>query len=134
MSTPTTPLTSPTSWLSSTASPGRDAPRGTAVWQRGGEYEQSDKHKFRTQQQPNKIRNGNTRTHYDDNFIQNKSFEIDAFYKGTPLQIGYDVNPSESYGNVVVKSGSSLNVDVGSGGVVIKKGFECGKGATLEIK
>ncbi len=71
---------------------------------------------------------------YDDNFIQNKSFEIDAFYKGTPLQIGYDVNPSESYGNVVVKSGSSLNVDVGSGGVVIKNGFECGKGATLEIK
>lgn len=68
------------------------------------------------------------------NYIQNTSFDYDAIYTGSPLQIGYDVTTDQTNGNVYVNAGNKLEIKNGYGGVLIKNGFECKKGATLNIE
>jgi hypothetical protein len=44
------------------------------------------------------------------------------------------VTTTNSYGNVLLKSGNKLMIKNGSGEVLIKNGFECEKGAQLVIE
>ena len=68
------------------------------------------------------------------NNIQNETLEYDAYYyRGTPLAIGYDVDPSQTYGNVNVKGKCHLNLNLGQG-VTIKNGFSMEKGSVLSIE
>ena len=66
--------------------------------------------------------------------IQNTVFTYDAYYHHTPLAIGYGVTPDVPDGEVVVKRGNRLVIKNGPGGVTIDYGFECEKGASLQIK
>ena len=52
----------------------------------------------------------------------------------TPLAIGYGVTPDVEDGEVIVKKGYKLIIKKGSGGVMLDYGFECEKGAIIEIK
>jgi len=72
--------------------------------------------------------------HYGSQYIQNETIMGRALYSGTPIQIGYDVTNSKAYGNVVVEPDSKVTIYNGNGGVLIKNGFECKQGASLEIK
>ena len=67
-------------------------------------------------------------------YIQNKTIDVNSYYDATPMNVGYDVTSSQSYGNVKVKSGSRLTIKKGSGGVTIKNGFECEQGAEMVIE
>ena len=68
------------------------------------------------------------------NYIQNTTLAYDAhYYKGTPVAVGYNVDSSQAYGNVILKKNSSLNLNKGQG-VIIKNGFMQEKGSTLKIK
>ena len=69
----------------------------------------------------------------DADAIQNTIFTYDAYYHHTPLAIGYGVTPDVVDGDVIVKSGHRLVINNGTGGVTIDYGFECEKGASLEI-
>ncbi len=69
-----------------------------------------------------------------DNYIQNETIESNYNYHASPLSIGYDVTTDKPYGNVMVKSGANLSIQNGSGGVTIKSGFECEKGAMLIVE
>ena len=51
-----------------------------------------------------------------------------------PDTIGYGVTPDGEDGDVIVKNGYKLIIKNGSGGVTLDYGFECEKGAVLEIK
>ena len=66
-------------------------------------------------------------------FIQNKTFDHSALYLGAIYGIGYDVYNGTNYGDVIIKSGNTLKI-ISDYDVKIKNGFECEKGATLEIK
>lgn len=68
-----------------------------------------------------------------DLYIQNVTFTDNEYYIGTPINIGYDVTTSESYGNVILQSGAKVKINKGSG-VTIKNGFECKQGAEFIIK
>ena len=70
------------------------------------------------------------------NYIQNETILANSYYNYnvTPLSIGYDVTTEIPNGNVKLKSGSKLSIQNGSGGVTIKNGFECEKGAELTIQ
>ena len=68
------------------------------------------------------------------NYIQNKTFNTNAYYNCDPLNIGYDVTTGIPYGNVVVKPNSKLTIQKGSQGVLIKNGFECEMGAEMIIE
>lgn len=61
-------------------------------------------------------------------------FNYDAYYNHTPLAIGYGVTPDVEDGEVIVKKGYKLIIKKGSGGVMLDYGFECEKGAIIEIK
>lgn len=69
-----------------------------------------------------------------DNYMQNETIETDSYYYASPLNIGYNVTTAKPYGNVSVKSGVKLSIQKGSGGVAIKNGFECERGAELIIE
>ena len=72
----------------------------------------------------------------EDCNIQNKLFadNVDSYYiKDAAICAGYDVTDSIPYGNVIVESGSKLNISKGKG-VLIKNGFECKLGGELRIK
>ena len=73
--------------------------------------------------------------YYDSssNYVQNRTFDYDAHFFGSPLSIGYDVTESSSYGSVSVKNGANVVVERGNG-VAIKNYFSVEKGATFEIK
>lgn len=66
-------------------------------------------------------------------YIQNKIITGNEIFNGTKIDVGYDVTPSVSKGNVVVKSGANMELN-SSYETVIKNGFECQQGATLIIK
>lgn len=74
--------------------------------------------------------------YYDStsNYIQNKTFGDNCYYENNPMEIGYDVTNTISYGNVIVEPDSYLKVKNGNGDVIIKNGFECQQGGTFEIK
>lgn len=74
--------------------------------------------------------------YYDtsSNFIQNKKIDYDAYYRNSPITVGYDVTTSETYGNVIIKNGANLNIKVDSGDVILKNGFEVETGSTLVIE
>lgn len=57
-----------------------------------------------------------------------------TLYHHTPLAIGYGVTPDVEDGEVIVKDGYKLIIKNGVGGVLLNYGFECEKGAILEIK
>ena len=67
-------------------------------------------------------------------YIQNKTFDINAYYDYSPLMVGYDVTTSEQYGDVTINPKSRLIINNGSNGVSIKNGFECKKGGQLIIQ
>jgi hypothetical protein len=71
---------------------------------------------------------------YGTQYVQNETIMGRALYSGTPIQIGYDVTNSKAYGNVVVEPNSKVTIYNGNGGILIKNGFECKQGASLEIK
>lgn len=68
------------------------------------------------------------------NYLRTVHCGRDAYYEGTPLEIGDGVTPDVSDGDVIVKSGHKLIIKNGNGGVYIDAGFECEKGGVLEIK
>lgn len=72
-----------------------------------------------------------------DSYIQNKVFdntEMDNYYiKDATICAGYDVTTSIPYGNVIIESGSKLNISRKKG-VLIKNGFKCKLGGELRIK
>lgn len=70
----------------------------------------------------------------DAEFIQNVTFNYDAYYHHTPLDIGYGVTPDAPDGPVIVKEGSKLIIENGTGGVYFDVCFECEKGGVLEVK
>ena len=67
-------------------------------------------------------------------YIQNKTFDINAYYDYSPLMVGYDVTTSEQYGDVTINPKSRLIINNGSNGVSIKNGFECKKRGQLIIQ
>lgn len=71
----------------------------------------------------------------NDSYIQNKVFEgMDSYYiKNTSISAGYDVTNSTPYGNVIIESGSRLNISK-KNGVLIKNGFKCELGGELKIR
>ena len=74
---------------------------------------------------------------YDYNtsgIIQNEMADEDLYFAIAPLNIGYNVTTSETFGNVTVKSGSKLSIQNGTGGVTFKNGFECENGAEMTIE
>ena len=68
-----------------------------------------------------------------ESYIQNKTFDHSALYLNSTYQIGYDVKTDDPYGYVIVKPGNTLKITTNNS-VNIKNGFECKKGAVLEIK
>ena len=68
-----------------------------------------------------------------DMYIQDKTFDYSALYLNLISQIGYNVYSGYPYGNVIVKPGNTLKI-ITDYNVTIKNGFECEKGAVLEIK
>ena len=66
-------------------------------------------------------------------YIQDKTFDYSALYLNLISQIGYNVYSGYPYGNVIVKPGNTLKI-ITDYNVTIKNGFECEKGAVLEIK
>lgn len=71
----------------------------------------------------------------EDDHVQNKVFEgMDSYYiKNTSISAGYDVTNSTPYGNVIIESGSRLNISK-KNGVLIKNGFKCELGGELKIR
>ena len=65
-------------------------------------------------------------------YIQNRVFDYSALYLNNSYRVGYDVY-GYPYGDVIVKPGRTLKF-VTNNDVYIKNGFECEKGAVLEIK
>ena len=72
--------------------------------------------------------------HYRNQFVQNEIIKGDAVIAGTPVEIGYDVTTAKEFGNVIIEPNARVTIYKGSGGITIKNGFECKKGAKLEIK
>ena len=70
----------------------------------------------------------------DAEYVQNVSFNYDAYYNSTPLSLGEGVTPDVPDGDVIVKTGSKLSIKNGPGGILLDGGFECEKGAILEIE
>ena len=66
-------------------------------------------------------------------FIQNKTFETNAYYDNSPINIGYDVTTEEPLGNVIIKNKTKLYIRKGTNQVNIKNGFECELGGELLI-
>ena len=71
----------------------------------------------------------------NDSYIQNKVFDkVDSYYiKNTSISAGYDVTNSTPYGNVIIESGSRLNISK-KNGVLIKNGFKCELGGEQKIR
>jgi len=67
-------------------------------------------------------------------YIQDEAIDVDIYHGSAPMNIGYDVTTEKDYGNVTVKTRSKLKVENSSGGVTIKNGFECERGAELIIE
>lgn len=74
--------------------------------------------------------------YYDtsSNYIQNKTIDYDAYYRNSPIAVGYDVTTSETHGDVILKNGANLNIKLGNGGVTLDKGFESQIGSTLVVE
>lgn len=70
----------------------------------------------------------------EDDYIQNRTFTYSAYYETSPLEIGYGVSAEVPDGDVIVKKNHKLTINKGNGGVLIDYGFECEKGAALEVK
>lgn len=73
---------------------------------------------------------------YDVNsdVIQNETITMDSYYHHTPIEIGYGVSMDMMEGPVVVKKGTKLVIERGSGSVFFDNDFECEKGGLLLIK
>ena len=71
----------------------------------------------------------------EDDHVQNKVFDkVDSYYiKNTSISAGYDVTNSTPYGNVIIESGSRLNISK-KNGVLIQNGFKCELGGELKIR
>lgn len=71
----------------------------------------------------------------NDSYIQNRVFDdLDSYYiKDASISAGYDVTNSTPYGNVIIESGSKLNISK-KNGVLIKNGFKCKLGGELKIR
>ena len=65
--------------------------------------------------------------YYDrvSNDIQDITFTFDGYFEASPIDISSDV---------VIKAGHKLHIKNGSEGVWVFPGFECEKGAVLEIE
>lgn len=70
----------------------------------------------------------------DKGIIQNETINVDSYYHHTPIMIGDGVSMDIMSGPVIVKKGTKLIITNRSEGVKIDTGFECEKGAILEIK
>ncbi len=66
--------------------------------------------------------------------VQNETITIDSYYHYTPIGFGDGVSLDVPDGPVIVKSGTKLIIKNGTGGVRLIEGFECEKGAILEVK
>jgi len=66
--------------------------------------------------------------------LQDVDVNNNRFYDNTPFKMGEDVNPLLNTGDVVLKSGNKLSIQLGSGGVKLDNGFKCEQGAALQIK
>lgn len=69
----------------------------------------------------------------ESHYIQNVTLTGNVYYFNTPITVGYNATTTQPYGNVILESGSSVNINKGSG-VTIENGFECKTGATFSIK
>lgn len=66
--------------------------------------------------------------------IQNENISIDSYYHYTPIGLGDGVSLDVPDGPVILKGGSKLIIQNGTGGVFFIEGFECEKGGILEVK
>lgn len=69
---------------------------------------------------------------FERNMLNGENVDYNGFYGNTPFSMGRINN--ESSGDVVVKNGSKLTVKLGSGGVLLNKGFSVESGGSLIIK
>ena len=69
---------------------------------------------------------------FDDTYVQNITYTGNQTITGKNIYIGKDVTRTKAEGPVVIQSGNTIFDAVNS--VTIKNGFECKKGAILEIK
>ena len=70
----------------------------------------------------------------DAEYIQKVTFNYDAYYHHTPLEIGDGVTADVEDGPVIVEDGYKLIIQNGTGGISIIAGFKCEKGGTFEVK
>ena len=66
--------------------------------------------------------------------VQDEEITMDSYYHYTPIAFGDGVSLDISDGPVIVKNGTKLVIKNGTGGVRFVQGFECEKGAILEVK
>lgn len=66
--------------------------------------------------------------------VQDEEITMDSYYHYTPIGFGDGVSLDISDGPVIVKNGTKLVIKNGTGGVRFIEGFECEKGAILEVK
>lgn len=69
----------------------------------------------------------------NSNYIQNVTISGNAYYYGTPLNIGNDVTTTISYGDVTIEPDAKVHIKTGNG-ITIKNGFNCKIGAELTIE
>lgn len=69
---------------------------------------------------------------FNDTYVQNITYTGNQTITGKNIYIGKDVTRTKAEGPVVIQSGNTIFDAVNS--VTIKNGFECKKGAILEIK
>ena len=68
------------------------------------------------------------------NHLQNVEVDYNGFYSKTPFAMGEYVDYDDTIGEVVVKSGSKLMINLGNEGVLMDGGTYIEKGASLLIK
>ena len=71
---------------------------------------------------------------FEKDCLHDEVVDYNGFYANTPFSMGKEDNDDEFEGDVVVNNGSKLTVKLGSGGVLLKKGFSVESGGSLIIK
>ncbi|HEY3370415.1 MAG TPA: C25 family cysteine peptidase [Prolixibacteraceae bacterium] len=66
-------------------------------------------------------------------YVQNKNLSSTAYLNCQTVSAGYNVDASQSVGNVVIQSGADITFDA-TGDIVLASGFEVQLGATFEAK
>jgi hypothetical protein len=66
-------------------------------------------------------------------YIQNKNINSTMYLNCQTASLGYDVDSSQTLGNVVIQSGANVVLEA-TGDILLDKGFEVQLGATFEAK